>query len=83
MVDGVNLCDIKIMFVKEIIVCFYLDEVVEGVYQDFIQCFQKNVIFDDMLEVIVSLVDGEIVIGNLLKEVGLVGLMFDVMCMIK
>ena len=83
MADGANPRDIKITLAKEIIARFHSDEAAEGAHQDFIQRFQKNAIPDDMPEVTVSLVDGEIAIGNLLKEAGLVGSTSDAMRMIK
>ena len=83
MADGANPRDIKIALAKEIIARFHSDEAAEGAHQDFIQRFQKNAIPDDMPEVTVSLVDGEIAIGNLLKEAGLVGSTSDAMRMIK
>ena len=83
MADGANPRDIKIILAKEIIARFHSDEAAEGAHQDFIQRFQKNAIPDDMPEVTVSLIDGEIAIGNLLKEAGLVGSTSDAMRMIK
>ena len=83
MADGANPRDIKIMLAKEIIARFHSEEAAEAAHQDFIQRFQKNAIPDDMPEVTVALTDGELTIGYLLKEAGLVGSTSDAMRMIK
>ena len=83
MADGANPRDIKITLAKEIIARFHSAEAAEAAHQDFIQRFQKNAIPDDMPEVTVALTDGEVAIGYLLKEAGLVGSTSDAMRMIK
>ncbi|MFC3203071.1 tyrosine--tRNA ligase [Alteromonas oceani] len=83
MADGANPRDIKITLAKEIIARFHSEEAAEAAHQDFIQRFQKNAIPDDMPEVTVALTDGELTIGYLLKEAGLVGSTSDAMRMIK
>ncbi|WP_296044155.1 tyrosine--tRNA ligase [uncultured Alteromonas sp.] len=83
MADGANPRDIKITLAKEIIARFHSAEAAEAAHQDFIQRFQKNAIPDDMPEVSIALTDGEVAIGYLLKEAGLVGSTSDAMRMIK
>jgi tyrosyl-tRNA synthetase len=83
MADGANPRDIKITLAKEIIARFHSADAAEAAHQDFIQRFQKNAIPDDMPEVSIALTDGEVAIGYLLKEAGLVGSTSDAMRMIK
>lgn len=81
--DGTNPRDIKIALAKEIIARFHSVEDADAAHQDFIQRFQKNAIPDDMPEVTIELTNGEVTIGHLLKEAGLVGSTSDAMRMIK
>lgn len=80
---GANPRDTKIALAKEIIARFHTEADAEAAHQDFIQRFQKNAIPDDMPEVTVALVEGEIGIANLLKEAELVASTSDAMRMIK
>ncbi|RDV29407.1 tyrosine--tRNA ligase [Alteromonas aestuariivivens] len=80
---GANPRDTKILLAKELIARFHDEQAAEAAHQDFIQRFQKNAIPDDMPEVTLALTDGEIAIGNLLKEADLVGSTSDAMRMIK
>lgn len=80
---GANPRDTKIALAKEIIARFHTEADAESAHQDFIQRFQKNAIPDDMPEVTVALVEGEIGIANLLKEAELVASTSDAMRMIK
>lgn len=81
--QGANPRDIKIALAKEIIERFHSSEAAEGAYQDFVQRFQKNAIPDDMPEFSLALPAEGMVIGNLLKDAGLVASTSDAMRMIK
>lgn len=81
--SGTNPRDIKILLAREIIARFHSEDAAEEAYQDFVQRFQKNAIPDDMPELTIPLQDGEIAIGNLLKQANLVGSTSDAMRMIK
>jgi tyrosyl-tRNA synthetase len=80
---GANPRDIKIDLAKELIARFHDDASAQSAHQDFIQRFQKNAIPDDLPEVLVTLPDDGIAIGNLLKEANLVSSTSDAMRMIK
>ena len=80
---GANPRDVKIALAKEIIARFHDDHAAEAAHQDFIQRFQKNAIPDDMPEVELSLGGEGIVIGNLLKDAGLVSSTSEAMRMVK
>jgi len=83
-VSGANPRDIKFKLAAEIIQRFHDKNAAEAAQQDFIQRFQKGAIPDDMPEKIVSCLDGaNIVIGNLLKDAGLVSSTSEAMRMIK
>ena len=80
--QGTNPRDIKILLAKEIIERFHDTDAAEKAHQDFIQRFQKNAIPDDMPEMSIALGES-LLIGNLLKEAGLVGSTGEAMRMIK
>lgn len=81
--QGTNPRDVKIALAREIIARFHSEEDAEAAYQDFVQRFQKNAIPDDMPEVTLTLDNGELAIGNLLKQADLVASTSDAMRMIK
>lgn len=81
--QGMNPRDIKILLAQELIARFHSDEAAKKALQDFIQRFQKNAIPDEMPEHTVVVGQDGIVIGNLLKEAGLVGSTSEAMRMIK
>jgi tyrosyl-tRNA synthetase len=81
--EGANPRDIKFMLAEEIIERFHDKQAAESAQADFIQRFQKGAIPDDIREKTVNSQDGDIAIGNLLKEAGLVGSTSEAMRMIK
>lgn len=81
--SGTNPRDIKIELAKELIARFHDESAAEQAHKDFIQRFQKNAIPDEMPEFEVSISDGGLIIGNLLKTANLVGSTSDAMRMIK
>ncbi len=81
--QGKNPRDIKILLAQELIARFHSDEAAEKALQDFIQRFQKNAIPDKMPEHTVQAGQEGVIIGNLLKQIGLVGSTSEAMRMIK
>ncbi len=81
--EGANPRDIKFKLAKEIIERFHDKKSAEGAQADFIQRFQKGAMPDDIPEKLVKTKHGEIAIGNLLKEAGLVSSTSEAMRMIK
>jgi len=81
--EGVNPRDIKFKLAEEIIERFHDQEAAEAAQTDFIQRFQKGAMPDDIPEKEIRASDGNIAIGNLLKEAGLVGSTSEAMRMIK
>lgn len=81
--SGANPRDIKFKLATEIIERFHDQKVAENAQADFIQRFQKGALPDDMPEKKLQCENGEMAIGNLLKEVGLVGSTSEAMRMIK
>jgi len=81
--DGANPRDIKFKLAEEIIERFHDKKAAETAQADFIQRFQKGAMPDDMPENEISVSDGKIAIGNLLKEAGLVSSTSEAMRMIK
>ena len=81
--EGANPRDIKFKFAEEIIERFHDQKAADAAQADFIQRFQKGAIPDDIPEKGISVDDGTIAIGNLLKESGLVGSTSEAMRMIK
>ena len=81
--QGANPRDVKVALAKEIITRFHDAAAADAAEQDFIQRFQKNAIPDDMPEVTLTSEAGEMAIGNLLKEAGLVASTSDALRMIK
>lgn len=79
---GANPRDHKILLAKELIERFHDAAAAESAHQDFIKRFQKNAIPDDLPEVTVT--HGEnLLLGNLLKEAGLVASTGEAMRMVK
>ncbi len=81
--EGKNPRDVKILLAQEIIARFHTPQDADNALQDFVQRFQKNAIPEEMPEHTVELDVNGIIIGNLLKEVGLVTSTSDAMRMIK
>ena len=81
--DGANPRDIKFLLAKEIIERFHDKQAADAAQADFIQRFQKGAMPDDIPEKEIQAADGNIAIGNLLKEAGLVGSTSEAMRMIK
>lgn len=81
--NGANPRDIKILLAKEIIARFHSEAAAQEAHQDFIQRFQKNAIPDDMPELTIELVEGQLGIGQLLKTANLVSSTSEAMRMIK
>lgn len=81
--SGSNPRDIKFKLAAEIIERFHNQQAAEAAQQDFIQRFQKGAVPDDVPEKTVNCVEGNIAIGNVLKEAGLVGSTSEAMRMIK
>lgn len=81
--NGANPRDIKIELAKELIARFHDQASADGAHQEFINRFQKGAMPDDIPEKAVSADGGEIAIGNLLKEAGLVASTSEAMRMIK
>ncbi len=81
--QGANPRDIKILLAKEIIARFHDQAAAEAAHQDFIQRFQKNAIPDDMPEFTLSLPAEGMMLGNLLREAGLVASTSEAMRMVK
>lgn len=77
---GCNLCDFKVLFVQEIVVWFYLQFDVECVFEDFNYCVKGGVLDDILLVMLVGVL---LVIGQLLKQVGFVLLISEVLCNIE
>lgn len=81
---SVNPRDIKVMLAKEIITRYHSEEDAQKAYDDFVTRFSKNAIPDDIPEVEITKTSNEgMMIGNLLKEAGLVTTTSDAMRMIK
>lgn len=81
--EGANPRDYKVLLAKEIIARFHDAAAADAAEQDFIQRFSKNAIPDDMPELTVASEDGELAIGNLLREAELVASTSEAMRMIK
>lgn len=81
--DGANPRDYKVLLAKEIIARFHDEAAADAAEQDFIQRFSKNAIPDDMPELTIASEQGQIAIGNLLREANLVASTSEAMRMIK
>jgi tyrosyl-tRNA synthetase len=81
--NGTNPRDIKITLAKEIIARFHDEATAEAAHNEFINRFQKGAIPDEMPEIELMAVDGQIAIANLLKDAGLAVSTSEAMRMIK
>ena len=86
--DGVdsgekNPRDVKILLAKEIIARYHGAEAADQAEQNFIARFSKGALPDDIPEKDVASQDGKVMVGNLLKEAGLVGSTSEAMRMIR
>ncbi len=70
--EGMNPRDIKFLLCKEIISRFHSEADYEAAHRDFIERFQKGNLPENIEEITVIAPEGEIQIGALLKEAGLV-----------
>lgn len=70
--EGMNPRDIKFLLCKEIISRFHSEADYETAHRDFIERFQKGNLPENIEEITVVAPEGEIQIGALLKEAGLV-----------
>ena len=81
--QGKNPRDVKIDLAKELITRFHDDTAAETAHQEFINRFQKGAMPDEMPELEITAVNGELAIANLLKEANLVASTSDAYRMIK
>lgn len=81
--NGTNPRDIKITLAKEIIARFHDEAAAEAAHNEFINRFQKGAMPDEMPEIELMAVDGEMAIANLLKDAGLAVSTSEAMRMIK
>jgi len=81
--DGANPRDIKFLLAEEIIARFHSEVEATKSRENFIARFQKGAMPDDIDEIELTAVDGEMPIANLLKEAGLVNSTSDAYRMIK
>ncbi len=68
--NGENPRNIKVKLALELITRFHSEDAAQNALKDFETKFSKNAIPEDMLEYVL---EGELALANLLKEVGLVG----------
>ena len=80
---GTNPRDIKFLLAEEIIARFHSEAAATKSRESFIARFQKGAMPDDIEEIELTAVDGEMPIANLLKEAGLVNSTSDAFRMIK
>lgn len=81
--DGTNPRDIKFLLCEEIITRFHDQAAADKAKESFIARFQKGAMPEDMPEIELQASEGQIAIGNLLKEADLVKSTSDAMRMIK
>jgi tyrosyl-tRNA synthetase len=81
--DGTNPRDVKFLLAEEIIARFHDEAAATAAREEFINRFKHGAMPEDMPEVSVNAIGGEIVIGALLKEAKLVSSTSDAMRMIK
>ncbi len=81
--EGMNPRDVKFLLAEEIIERFHSRTDAEAARNRFIDQFRKGALPDDIQEYIVEVGSAGLMIGNLLKQVGLVGSTSDAMRMIK
>lgn len=81
--EGANPRDIKFLLGEELVARFHDAAAATAAREAFIARFQKGAMPDEMDEVSVQAVDGQLAIGNLLKEAGLVTSTSEALRMIK
>ncbi len=81
--DGANPRDIKFELAMEIVARFHDQNAAASAKQDFLQRFQKGQIPDEMPEVDLSQAEQPWLVGNVLKQAGLVPSTSEAMRMIK
>lgn len=80
---GTNPRDVKFLLAQEIIERFHDEAAAAAAREEFVNRFKHGAMPEDMPEVSVNAVEGEILIGALLKEAKLVASTSDAMRMIK
>lgn len=70
--QGQNPMEIKFKLAEEIVTRFHSSQLANQAHENFIARFKRHEIPEDLIEVTVSSVNGELPIANLLKEAGLV-----------
>jgi len=81
--DGTNPRDIKFLLGQEIVARFHDGQAAEAAQAEFVARFQKGAMPDDMPEMSLPAVDGELGLASLLKEAGLVGSTSEAFRMVK
>ena len=81
--DGTNPRDIKFLLGQEIVARFHDAGAAEAAQAEFVARFQKGAMPDEMPELTLPAVDGELGLANLLKEAGLVGSTSEAFRMVK
>ncbi|MBT8121313.1 MAG: tyrosine--tRNA ligase [Gammaproteobacteria bacterium] len=81
--DGANPRDIKFLLGQEIVARFHDAAAAEAAQAEFVARFQKGAMPDEMPELTLPAVDGELRLANLLKEAGLVGSTSEAFRMVK
>ena len=81
--DGANPRDIKFLLGEELVARFHDAAAATAAREGFIARFQKGAMPDDMEDVAVQATEGQLAIGNLLKEAGLVSSTSEALRMIK
>lgn len=81
--SGTNPRDVKFLLAQEIIGRFHDEAAAAAAREEFVNRFKHGAMPEDMPEVSVNAVEGEILIGALLKEARLVASTSDAMRMIK
>mgnify|MGYP001554788099 CR=1 FL=1 len=81
--DGANPRDIKFLLGQEIVARFHDAGAAEAAQAGFVARFQKGALPEDMPELALPAVDGELGLASLLKEAGLVGSTSEAFRMVK
>jgi tyrosyl-tRNA synthetase len=81
--EGENPRDVKFELAMEIVSRFHDDKAAEAAKAEFISRFQKGAMPEEIAEVSVASIDGNLGIAHLLKEAGLVGSTSEAFRMIK
>ncbi|MGA1094023.1 MAG: S4 domain-containing protein, partial [Burkholderiaceae bacterium] len=81
--DGANPRDIKFLLGEELVTRFHDAAAATAAREGFIARFQKGAMPDEIEDVAVHASEGQLAIGNLLKEAGLVSSTSEAMRMIK